>query len=68
MKDTVSITEKQRCVMAIRKELCDALDELENGMCRIKQTRDIWQNNLIYVLCQAVRLILIDKIKSTRNP
>lgn len=46
-----------------KTEMLEALEEIENGMCHIKEKRSIWQNNLIYVLCQAVRLLLIDKIK-----
>ena len=36
-------------------------------MCRIKERRSIWQNSLVYALCQAVRLLLIDKIKEERR-
>lgn len=43
------------------------LEEIENGMCRIKERRSIWQNSRIYALCQAVRLRLIDKIKEKRR-
>lgn len=43
--------------------MVEALDAIENGMCRIAETRDIWQNDLIYALCQAVRLLLIEKLK-----
>lgn len=53
--------------MADRTAIVEALDAIENGMCRIKERRSIWQNSLIYALCQAVRLLLIDKIKEERN-
>ena len=53
--------------MARRDELLEALDAIETGMCRIKESRDIWQNDLVYALCQGVRLLLIDKIKEERN-
>lgn len=36
-------------------------------MCRIKERRSIWQNSLVYALCQAVRLLLMDKIKEGRK-
>ena len=45
----------------------EALEEIENGMCRIKERRSIWQNSLVYALCQAVRLLLMDKIKEGRK-
>ena len=53
--------------MANKDAMLEALEEIENGMCRIKERRSIWQNSLIYALCQAVRLLLIDKIKEKRR-
>lgn len=49
--------------MARREDLMEALDAIETGMCRIKDGRDIWQNELVYSLCQAVRLLLLDELK-----
>ena len=54
-------------VMARRDDLMEALDTIETGMCRVKESRDIWQNSLVYALCQAVRLLLIDKIKEKQR-
>ena len=51
----------------MKDAMMEALEEIEKGMCRIKESRDIWQNSLIYALCQAVRLLLIDKIKGERR-
>ena len=53
--------------MARREDLMEALDAIETGMCRVKESRDIWQNDLVYAMCQGVRLLLIDKIKEERN-
>lgn len=53
--------------MANRNDMVEVLDEIENGMCRIKEHRSIWQNSLIYALCQAVRLLLIDKLREDRK-
>lgn len=53
--------------MAERTALVEALEEIENGMCRIAETRDIWQNKLLYALCQGVRLLLEDKLKEKRT-
>ena len=50
----------------MKDAMLEALEEIENGMCRIKERRSIWQNSLVYALCQAVRLLLIDK-RSRRN-
>lgn len=49
--------------MARREDLMEALDAIETGMCRIKESRDIWQNDLVYALCQGVRLLLLKEIK-----
>lgn len=51
--------------MARREELVEALDAIETGMCRIKESRDIWQNELVYALCQGVRLLLTEEIKGS---
>lgn len=53
--------------MANKDAMLEALEEIESGMCRIKEQRSIWQNSLVYALCQAVRLLLIDKIKEERK-
>ena len=52
--------------MARREELMEALDAIETGMCRIKESRGIWQNELVYALCQGVRLLLMEEIKGER--
>lgn len=49
--------------MARREDLVEALDAIETGMCRVKESRDIWQNDLVYALCQGVRLLLLKEIK-----
>lgn len=53
--------------MADRTAIVEALDAIEDGMCRIKDSRDIWQNDLIYDLCQGVRLLLLDELKEVRK-
>lgn len=47
-----------------RGEMVEVLDAIETGMTRLAMSRDIWQNDLIYVLCQGVRLLLEDRIKN----
>lgn len=49
--------------MSRREDLVEALDAIETGMCRVKESRDIWQNELVYALCQGVRLLLLKEIK-----
>ena len=53
--------------MARREELMEALDAIETGMCRVKENRGIWQNGLVYALCQGVRLLLTEEIKGERG-
>lgn len=53
--------------MAKRDDLIEALDAIETGMCRIKESRDIWQNEMVYALCQAVRLLLMEELKHGRQ-
>lgn len=47
----------------MKDDMLEALDAIENGMCHIKESRDIWQNDLVYALCQGVRLLLLKEIK-----
>ena len=53
--------------MARREDLLEALDAIETGMCLVKESRDIWQNDLVYALCQAVRLLLTEEVKHGRQ-
>lgn len=48
---------------AKRSDMVEALDAIENGMTRVAMSRDIWQNDLIYALCQGVRLLLEERVK-----
>lgn len=49
---------------AKRSDMVEALDAIETGMTRLAMSRDIWQNDLVYTLCQGVRLLLEDRIKN----
>ena len=53
--------------MARRDDLVEALDAIETGMCRIKESRGIWQNDLVYALCQGVRLLLMKEIRNEKR-
>ena len=48
---------------AKRSDMVEALDAIETGMTKVAIDRDIWQNDLIYVLCQGVRLLLEDRVR-----
>lgn len=53
--------------MADRTAIVEALDAIETGMCRVKESRDIWQNELVYDLCQAVRLLLTEELRKEKR-
>lgn len=48
---------------AKRSDMVEALGAIETGMTKVAIDRDIWQNDLIYVLCQGVRLLLVERVK-----
>lgn len=48
---------------AKRSDMVEALDAIETGMTKVAIERDIWQNDLIYVPCQGVRLLLEERVK-----
>lgn len=51
----------------MKDDMLEALDAIETGMCRIKESRGIWQNDLVYALCQAVRLLLMKEIRKEKR-
>lgn len=54
--------------MAKRDDLLEALDAIETWMCRCQgESGDIWLNELVYALCQAVRMLLTEEIKEKRG-
>ena len=44
----------------------EALDAVENGMIKLGQSRDIWQNDVVYAALAGVRLLLLDALKERR--
>lgn len=49
-----------------REQMVECADKIEDGMVQIGFTKEIWQNDLIWWLCNAVRLLLLDKIKELK--
>lgn len=45
----------------------EALDAVENGMIKLKQSRDIWQNDVVYAALAGVRLLLLDALKEQKT-
>ena len=46
--------------MARREDLMEALDA-------IKESQNIWQNELVYALCQGVRLLLMEEMRKEKR-
>ena len=49
--------------MTEKERIIEVLDAIENGMCKVAETRDIWQNDLIYALCEGERILLTARLK-----
>ena len=46
----------------------EALDAVENGMIKLGQSRDIWQNDVVYAALAGARLLLLDALKKRPEP
>ena len=53
--------------MARRDDLVEALDAIETGMCRIKESRGIWQKEIVKALYQGVRLLLTEELRKEKR-
>ena len=53
--------------MSEQERISEVLDAIENGMCKIAETRDIWQNDLIYAMCEGERILLTARLKELRR-
>lgn len=45
----------------------EALNAVEDYMCLIYHDRDTVERKILYVLCYAVRLLLLDKLKEIKR-
>lgn len=50
--------------MTEREQIIECIEEIEQGSRAVETYRDIWQNNLIWWLCKAVRLLLLGRLKN----
>ena len=50
--------------MTKREQMIECAEAMEQGMMH---TRDMWQNNLIWWICKAVKLLLEREVKRTNN-
>ena len=53
--------------MSERERISEVLNAIENGMCKIAETRDIWQNDLLYAMCEGERILLTDQLKELNS-
>ena len=53
--------------MSERERISEVLGAIENGMCKIAETRDIWQNDLLYALCEGERILLTARLKELKK-
>lgn len=49
--------------MTKREQMVECAEQMENGMIHTTVHRDMWQNDLIWWICKAVKLLLEDRIK-----
>lgn len=52
---------------AVREDLIQDRNEMEDAMCRLATDRDTWQGNIMYALCKAVWHLLGAEIKRKGN-
>ena len=53
--------------MTRREQMIECAEQMEQGMIRTQTTRYIWQNDLIWWLCKAVKLLLEERIRERKD-
>ena len=53
--------------MTKREQLIECAEAMENGMVNIQYRRDIWQNELIYWICKAIKLLIEVQLKNLKD-
>lgn len=53
--------------MTQREKIIEAAEVMECGMIQTQTRRDMWQNNLVWWICKAVKLLLEERIKEGTN-
>ena len=51
--------------MTRREQIIECVEAMEEGMIKTQTNRDMWQNNLIWWICRAVKLLLEKEIKNS---
>lgn len=47
----------------LREQIVECSEAMENGMITVARTHGIWQNDLIWYICRAVKLLLDMQLK-----
>lgn len=50
-----------------REQMIECAEVMEKGMIKTQTLRDIWQNNLIWWMCKAIKLLLEAALKERTN-
>ena len=49
--------------MTRREQMMECAEAMEQGMLHAQTTRDMWQNNLVWWMCKAIKLLLEERMK-----
>lgn len=64
MKDLADIVKEDTMAQpTLREQIVECSEAMEDGMITIARTQDIWQNDLIWDICKAVKLLLDMQLK-----
>lgn len=50
-----------------REQMIECAEVMEEGMIKTQTHRDMWQNNLIWWMCKAIKLLLEAALKERTN-
>lgn len=49
------------------EQMIECAEQMEYGMIQTQTYRDMWQNNLVWWLCKAVKLLLEERIRERKE-
>lgn len=50
--------------MSKHEQMIEAAEMMEQGMIQTQTHRDMWQNNLVWWICKAVKLLLEESLQN----
>lgn len=53
--------------MTSREQMVECAEAMEQGMIKTQTHRDMWQNNLIWWICKAIKLLLEESIREKKD-